>query len=189
MNQAEMVAIIREIIATLKYQEIIDLIGRSLHISSAETAPEEVLEQCRDMLPISTQFYKPELTVRERTIAQYGILDLTYSIDPTVLVEIQPGGESLAQELGLFQDRDLRLEDGDDGELDLWWELDLWTNLTERQAYVRLFLRMWEELTPEERENRRQHGLPSHFFVNSYRMIDACLANSSWVWFQKHFYG
>lgn len=182
MNQSEIEAMRRQIVATLKYQEISALIGRALYISSVASAPEEVLEQCRDVLPVSTQFYKPELSVREKVVRGYGIFDLTYRVDSTVLAEIEPGGELLAQELGLFQDRDLMLED------EVGWELELWTNLAERQSYVRLFLRMWEELTPEERDNRRQHGLPSNFFVNSYRMTDACLTNSSWVWFSKHFH-
>lgn len=185
MNQIEIEAMIREIITTLKYQEIPALIGRSLHISSAETAPEDVLEQCRDVLPVSTQFYKPELATRERTTAQRGILDLTYRIDPTVLANIEPGGEPLAHQLCLFDEEevDLMLEDNDWG-----WEREILTNLAEGHAYVRLFLRMWEELSPEERENRRLYGLPPNFFASSYRIIDACLTNSSSVWLGKYIY-
>jgi hypothetical protein len=182
MNQAGVEDMIRQILATLKYQEIPELMGRSLHISSAETAPEEVLNQCRDALPSSIQFLEPGLKGRQDIIAQYGILDLTYGIAPEELQSLEPGGRSLADELGLFQDVEGMVQENGG------WEAELWGDLAQGNGYVRLFLRTWEHLTPEEREHRRKHGLPRDFFIQTYRILDACLTNTSWVWFIKHFY-
>lgn len=182
MDVADIEIMIQNILARLKYQELPQLMGRSIHVSSAETAPVEVLVQCQDVLPLSTEFCQPELEVRRGTIRQYGILDLTYSIDPAELQPIILGGESLVQNLGLFQDIESMIE------FDGGWEADLWEDLSQGKAYVRLFLRTWEELLPEEREYRRIYGVPTDFFIPTYKILDAAFTNSAWVWFLKHFY-
>lgn len=183
MKQADLELMIQQILATLKYQELTTLIGRSLRVSNAETAPNEVLAQCRNVLPASIEFDKPALSVRVGTISRYGILDLSYRINPSELWNIEPGGENLAQALGLFQDMETMLE------FEGGWEAELWENLRQGNAYARLFLKTWEQLTPEEREYRRKHGVSPDFFIQSYRVLDACLTNSDMVWFLKHFYG
>ncbi len=183
MDQIDVERMIRETLATLKYQELPELIGRSLHLSSAETAPEEVLAQCGQALPKSTKFYQPNQSDREKTIRRYGIVDLTYRIDPRELDHLEIPGEALAATLGLYQDIEAMIE------YDGGWEAELWSDLAQGNAYVRLFLRTWEQLTPQEREHRRKYGVPPDFFISAYRIIDACLTNSHWVWFLKHFYG
>lgn len=182
MNRSEVEAMIRQILATLKYREIPALIGRTVRITSVETAPEEVLAGCRDALPVSARFGKPGVSEREGTLATYGILDLTYRIDPIELRDIEPGGPALARDLGLFGDLEDMLEN------EGGWESLLWEEIAEGNAYARLFLRAWEELTSEERENRRKYGVSADFSRQTYRVLDACLTNADLVWLNKHFY-
>jgi len=181
MNQPNIEAMRAEINVILKYQEISGLIGRTLQVSSAETAPEEVLQQCQDLLPSSARFCSPGLEARQWSIAKRGILNLTYCIDPLELGSIQPGGAELAETLGLFQGLPSVLEP------EGVWEAELWEDLKQGNAYARLLLRTWEQLTPQERERRRVEGVPKNFFIKTFRILDACLTNSDFVWINKHF--
>ncbi len=180
-----------EIVATLKYQELSGLIGRSLHLSSPESAPDEVLAQCRDVLPPSAQFHHPALEQRQLTISRRGLLDLQYRIDPSELDNFAPGGLPLLQQLGWSSDRDPDWEDddaADDFDLGLTGLTMLHEQVTAGYAYALLFLQTWEQLTPAEREYRRINGLPPDFFVTTYRITDACLTNAKSVWLFKRFY-
>ena len=191
-------AVLREVSRQLKYRALAGLIGRGVVVTSMDSAPLEVAVQLQDRLPSGAQLKGPEAKYIRIAVAKYGILDLTCFADGIVWKADDAPGIPLLENL-FFVVRDPAPSDGsglfDDKDPTCLEQLQ--KGINEQHTLLRLFLEERPKRTLKERlTSSRQLGsdlsdgvdVLDNYFPRTFEVVDACLTNSNFVWFHKHFY-
>lgn len=192
----------------VRYREITELIGKEIVISTFSSIRQELTDAVHALIPLNGQL---ELTSKNLsgTLAKYAILDLKFATSQQVLSEPDKLSRKALTDLGfLVSKKDEKaareLEDRDPTCIE-----SLVEGLPEEKEWLLVFL----ELDPRgdpfmERFHARQRAieagvapeeaydvclqeaveaLPTRFPAK-FKIIDACITNSDFIWFHKHFY-
>jgi hypothetical protein len=165
----------------LRYQELAHLLGTQVTVASLETLESDIRSALK--LPLlenaiwevkADRFLKGALT-------KYGLIDASFQVYSTWLGEDFQQGASLLEYLN-FKPDETPSNDGlaytvleslaDELQLGLTW--------------LKLFLRA--DPPPRLETGHSSQELPADYFPKTFTIEDACLSNSSYVWFWKHFY-
>jgi len=191
-------AVLRQVSQQLRYRALAGLIGRGVAVTSVDSAPLEVAVQLQDRLPSGARFKGPEAKYIRIAVAKYGILDLTFLVDSLLWSADDAPGIPLLENLG-FVVRDPATSDGpgllDDNDPTCLEQLQ--EDINHEDAFVKLFLEERPNRTLKERlTSSTQLGAAlsggldvlDNYFPRTFEVVDACLTNSAFVWFHKHFY-
>lgn len=198
-------AVLRRVSRQLKYRALPVLIGRRVVVSITVSATSEVHDQLRDSLPVGIQFKGPESKYIKASLAKYGILDLTFTVERVVWESRDGPGMPLLEDFGfVFRDQEpseaLSPFDKDPTCLE-----QLQQDINEQQTVLKLF---FEEQPKRDMQAYIAHLLESgkakilfngrgfddldqllvDYFPKTFEVADACLTNADFVWFHKHFY-
>lgn len=112
--------------------------------------------------------------------------DLTFGAPPELLEAGCESGLSVLRELRLVDEN----EDAPEDEFAVFQYEELLRGFVENptQVVVRLFLRADKPPQRDSGEGGSPLRLPSGYLPRSFVVTDACVANSSSVWCEKHFY-
>jgi hypothetical protein len=194
------IALVRTVARGIRYRSLPELIGRRVAIHGIETVGTDIRESLGDLLPDECELISP---INLPAIAKYGILDLEFTVSESVLTSNCQSGIGLLKETGLVCARKtppgtkgagITSEPltGDTGILE-----ELAEDIAKGQTLCKLFLkaepaRMMPDLEQMSRQARREFftdlTLPADYFPREFAVIDACLTNTGFVWFVKHFY-
>jgi hypothetical protein len=175
----------------LRYRPLPALIGRRVEIASIASIEGMVRDLASLYLPFDARWQPPEML--EGALAKYGLIDTELSA-PEHLLDIPDTqrGLELMRELGFLVSAEELAELaealGDGGEF--CFE-QLIADLDARSCVLKLFLQ--DEIAFDARIARfkataLQLVLPVDYFPRELVVIDACVTNARFVWFNKHFY-
>lgn len=174
----------KKILRGLRYSSLPKLIGRKIEICSIETTESDIFAILGGDLPADSRLISNENIRREGAIAKYGIIDAEFSISNRHLANCPLIDRNTFRELGFvlsLEDKEYvtknPLPNGDEdfGLLDFLAE-----DIEKNEAIIKLFLRC-------DAPNLSLK-LPTNFFPQEFTVQDACMTNSGYVWFNKHFY-
>ena len=177
---------VRTVLKRLRYATLDELIGRSLTVSTHVTLQEDVERFARE---ISAAELPLQVDVRNLClqIAKYGMLDLSFQVAKDTFDCSYRRGKEVIRELGFGSDSDLA---------DLFPEYegmmpDIASDLIEDKWHLLIFARMDDKgktgpgmvASVLAEKDLSLLPLPSEF-----RVLDACVTNTTYAWFAKHFY-
>lgn len=178
---------LRKILRGLRYCSLPKLIDRRVEVSSLETFESDLFAILGGDLPVDGRLISPDKVHLEGAIAKYGLIDVKLSVSNRHLASCSLiDGETL-RELGFIlspKEKDslsknaLEAEGEDVGLLDLLVE-----DVEANEAIIKLFLK-----TAEAQPRSPSLKLAANYFPRTFVVEDGCLTNSSYVWFNKHFY-
>lgn len=183
---------IKSLARTIRYRELSNLIGREITVHSIEGIIPDIQTALVDSLPNDSRLIGPQSKSLRVMIAKYGIIDLEFEVESSNLSSGFRKGISVLKELGFVIDpksaeesaslaRELFGDESDDPTC----LTQLGEELKQGKTVMRLFLRS------ERIQGMGSHlvgHLPSDYFPKLFTLEDACIANSGFVWFHKHFY-
>lgn len=188
------IALIKKISRELRYRTMNELIGKTIPINDLESVEQDVTSSLGSMLPENSKLIGPARKYMEGVSAIYGLLDLTYTVPSSLLESQYESGISLLKALHFLIDsekaeeitremRELAADTNEDFN-DPTCLQNLNEALETKQTFLRLFLQ-----TDHKAQGRERLGLllPG-FFPREFTVKDACVTNSDFVWFHKHFY-
>lgn len=192
----------------VRYREISELIGKEIVISIFSSIRQELTNAVHGLIRLNGGL---ELTNDDLsgTLAKYAILDLKFAMAQRVLAEPDKLGRKALSDLGFLLSKEDQKVARELEEKDPTCIESLVEGLTARKEWLLVFL----ELAPRgdpilERLNATQHAiqtgvpveeasifalhqaieaLPTRFPAK-FKIIDACITNSDFIWFHKHFY-
>jgi len=182
---------IRRAARGIRYTTISELLGREVTFTSRQSIVTESLLLVQELFTSST-FISPEQKNIDGQIAKYGILDLTFAVDQSLLHDCASGVPVL-RELGLVGNpaayEDLDLDDDDDIFSPMSGVNMVLEDLEESQALLKLFLKAAVETKSGMRTTMRRLMVPDLLeFPMRFVINDACITNVSSAWIGKHFY-
>lgn len=160
------------------------MIDRKIEICSIETIESDIFTILGGDLPADSRLISNEKIRIEGAIAKYGIIDAEFSISDRHFVNCPLIDRNTFRELGFVlspEDKEYitqnHLPNGDEdfGLLDF-----LADDAEKNEAIIKLFLRCDAP--------KLSLKLPKDFFPREFIVEDACMTNSGYVWFNKHFY-
>lgn len=174
----------KKILRGLRYCSLPKLIDRKIEICSIETIESDIFAILGGDLPADSHLILKEEKYFEGAIAKYGIIDAEFSISNRHLANCPIIDSDTFRELGFVlspEDKEYVTEnplpngDEDVGLLDF-----LADDVEKNEAIIKLFLRCDKP--------KLSLKLPKDFFPREFTVQDACMTNSGYVWFNKHFY-
>jgi hypothetical protein len=159
----------------LRYRELPELIGRSVVIPSVDQVEATVM-RCFELGPPINLLGRFEATA-----AKYGLLDLEFTSLQSTLTLQDRGGVALLKQLSFVKED--RTEENLRNEEFCLQELE--ESISGREL-VKLFL--ISDLDLDSNPLRAKGFLQRSALPRAFRVTDACLTNSDYVWFNKHFY-
>jgi len=168
---------IRRIVRQLRYRTLDDVLNQQITIQRLDT----VVQDVQQALPLLREapFLSPERCFMEGATRKYGLLDLEFAAPESLREGEFQHGIALLKRLGFVPaKRDRRPDpDGLDYVVGMFDEsLGRWV--------IKLLLEDAERLRLPPRE---RYSTPT-VFPCTFSITDACLANSDFVWFLRHFY-
>jgi hypothetical protein len=184
-------SLIKTIARNIKYQELPELIGKTVTINSIATIPSDIQ---RDLgLSTKAEWVKKEEKFLRRAMAKQGLIDIDYRLNGVTLSGAESGIE-LVRRFHLVQ----RIQESDDPlEQDLvkvaiGFLEDIAEELTATQVYFKAFLETKHPIGEEAIKTffNYQQGevFPDDYFPRQFVVKDAALSNTSHIWMFKHFY-
>lgn len=176
--------LIRKIARELRYKTLNGAVNRDIIIHRLESIESDILASLADAFPVDCHLVKTENEFLEGAIAKYGIIDATFLAPDNLLGTDSPGGITLLKELGFITDANSEdsnaVEEmfGDDPTC----LAELAEGIDKSQMVIRIFLQ------DDRDEDTFYLKIPEGYFPRKFRVEDACVANSDFVWFHKHFY-
>ncbi len=134
------------------------------------------------------EYVGPEPRYFVGALMKYGIIDATFAC-PTELLD-GPGtrrGLKLVRELGFAEPGDEPGTEPFDDDPAACLE-ELADGLSSDRAYLRVFLTSERPSPTEALRAMRLKDLPADFLPRTFKIDDACVTNSDYVWMLKHFY-
>ena len=177
----------KKILRGLRYCSLPKLIDRRVEVCSLETVEADIFAILGGDLPADSRLVSPERKYLEGAIAKYGIIDAEFSISNRHLAACSLIDGDTLRELGFVlspEDRDyisknpLNPDKEDVGLLD-----SLADDAEKNEAMIKLFLR-----ADAPQATKFALKLPEDYFPRKFVVEDACMTNSGYVWFNKHFY-
>jgi hypothetical protein len=183
-------ALLKKILRGVRYSPLPKLIDQHVEVHSIETIEADLLTAFRNDLPPESRLISKERYYIEGALVKYGLMDVMFSVSSEYLDACPPITGKMLRDFGFAlspEDREnLAQNSAEDFEEDTaLWEL-LIEDLDKNQPIIKLFL-----------------GSPNHDAMGGLRNLlsgakasfpkkllvrDACLTNSSSIWFWKHFY-
>lgn len=182
---------IRVLAHNLRYRQMSVLIDQVVTINSIETVEANIFYALAGAFPSDSHFLEPEAKYMLGSMGKYGILDLEFQVPDGLLEAEYESGIALLRKLHFLRRKD-QLQELTDIFDDLSKPTGDPTCLTELckemdrgQTILKLFL-----------ETERIQGvgphmigrLPLNYLPREFVIKDACITNSGYVWFHKHFY-
>ena len=199
--------LLRHVAKDLSYRPLLHLVSQRLHIESVDSVAESVSSWLRTQVAYRIAFKGPEQKYIGFAVVKYGILDLTFSVEPIDCSRGDLHGIPLLKELGFATDpRDL--PDGAVDEKDPTCLTELQEDIDKNEMVLRLFLekrpgglgdpeylkqqvvsgRLQEILRANEAGEEAFERVVQDCFPGDFTVSDACLTNAEFVWFHKHSY-
>lgn len=196
-------ASLKKIAKDIRYCPLLDIIGQEIEMSSLETIEADIRKTLGDLFPKESVLIS---TIQPMAIAKYGILDLEFQVPNPILEANYQNGISLLGELGFVnqpeQYPNIHQIDLDFAFLadladDPFCLIELAQDISKNQTFLKLFLtgqpvleaRNLEQMSAQTARRFFDNlTLPSDYFPQTFRVVDACFTNASFVWFHKHFY-
>jgi hypothetical protein len=182
VNKVNNLTLVKRLAKELRYRPLPELIGQSIVIRNADSIEEDLRRALAPLLSPEMIFEWPRRPHMDRTLAKYGVLDVTFRV-PTMPPHTEDErGVHLLKKLGFLPDQSI-LE-----QLPLTFENDptclseLHDDMTPDQTFIRLWL---EAQDPRPKPSLE---LPSDYLPRPFILRDACVSNAALVWFHKHFY-
>ncbi len=178
---------VKKILRGLRYCSLPKLIDRRVEICSLETVESDIFAILGGDLPTNCRLVSPEQIYLEGAIAKYGIIDAAFSVSNRHLLACPLIDSETLRELGFVlsaEDKEALAKNalGSDGE-DVGLLDTLAEDAEKNEALIKLFLRSDAPQSP-----RFALKLSENYFPQTFIVEDACLTNSGYVWFNKHFY-
>ena len=177
---------LKTILTGLRYCDLPKLINRQIEICSIETVESDIFAILGGDLPNESHLLSPEKIYIEGAIAKYGIIDVKFAVSNKHLANCSIIKGDTLRKLGLVltkEDKENisqntnKNDDEDLGLIDFLAE-----DVEKNEALIKLFLRV------ENQSPKLALKLPNDYFPQTFVVEDACLTNSGYVWFNKHFY-
>lgn len=184
-------ALVRRVARNIRYKRIDSVIGATLELSSLGDIVAES-EKFAQSYYAKCKFHGPEEKYYVGSIAKYGILNLTFTVKTSVVLDDGMYGIELLQRLGFLpadEEREAECIAGSEilGSLDCLKEMD--EDIVKGIVFLKLFLEEEGKTKRSVQEAFRLINTPSKIcFPKTFRIIDACMTNSDFVWINKHFY-
>lgn len=177
----------KKILRGIRYCSLENLIDRRLEICSLETVEADIFAILGGDLPADSRLNLQKQVYLEGAIAKYGIIDAEFSISNRHLSACSLIDSNTLRELGFVlspEDKEVLSKStlGSDGE-DLGLLDFLADDVEKNEALIKLFLRAD---TPQS--SKFALKLPKDYFPRTFVVEDACMTNSGYIWFNKHFY-
>ena len=177
----------KKILRGLRYCSLPKLIDRRIEISSIKTVEADIFAILGGDLPADSRLIVRERKYLEGAIVKYGIIDAEFSVSMRHFSACSLIDGATLRELGFVlspEDKDyvsqkvLADNGGDAGLLDF-----LADGVEKNKAMIKLFLKTNALQSPHF-----SLKLPENYFPQIFVVADACMTNSGYVWFNKHFY-
>jgi hypothetical protein len=202
------VSLLKEVASKIRYRPLTSLIGLKVTINSYDTRISDIRESLGNLFPDECECLNSS---GYGAIIKYGILDVVFRVPNTILASNYQNGFTVLQELGVIgsaqkittieevekmQDPSFYIDGS--GLHYIWMFID--SNLTLFKLFFRgksaftsrSFLKRMILKSKRKRmsgvEFYRNLSLPHDYFPHRFKIVDACLTNSSSVWFEKHYY-
>lgn len=182
MDKAKNRTLVKRLARELRYRPLPELVGQEIMIHSVESVEEDLREALAPFLPGQAQYEWPHSPFLERTLAKYGILDVTFRAPASLLQGEAEQGVPLLKKLGFLPDPSILEQMPLTFENDPTCLAELHDDLSEEST----FLRLW--LASEPPQGESPLALPPSYLPRRFKLRDACMANATLVWFHKHFY-
>ena len=174
----------------IRYSTVQGLLGREVAFNDRLAIVTESLSLVNEFFP-STTYVGPEQKYIDGQIAKYGILDLTFSADRSLLHDCA-SGVPILRELGLVGNDDF-YEDRNFDNNDLIEPMSgvriVLDDLEKSQAYVKLYFKASVRPSSDVRDRMQRIFNPESLqFPMTFDIIDACITNVSSAWIMKYFY-
>ncbi|HMS39137.1 MAG TPA: hypothetical protein PKE69_02845 [Pyrinomonadaceae bacterium] len=177
----------KTILRGLRYCSLPKLINRKIEICSLETFEADLFAILGGDLPPDSRLISPERIYLEGAIVKYGLIDATLSVSNRHLASCSIINGNTLRELGFVlspEDKDYVTENALETGIEDVGLLDfLAKDVEKNEAIIKLFLK-----AAEEKPSRLSLKLSDNYFPRTFVVEDACLTNSGYVWFNKHFY-
>jgi len=181
------IALVKALAQSLRYRELPDLMGKTVHIQHIGTIEANVRSSLGSALPSDCRLIAPEPRIAWVTVRSHLILDLTFQAPKYLLDTQYESGRSLLKKLNFLPDTDEdTLNQWIPEALDLERLLTLKKELENGETVIRLFLQA--QLPSIFTSGVCVDPLPSYPLPCDFIIHDACATNSAFVWFHKHFY-
>ena len=183
-------SLIRRAARGIKYATIVEFLNREITFSDRLNIVSESTSFVQELFPLSS-FIGSEQNVLDGQIAKYGILDLEFSAEQSLLHNCQ-SGVPILRALGFggnnLGDEEFELDDDDLFSPMSGIEMVL-DDINESCAYLKLFLRSKVDPPFDMRERFLRPENPALLqFPMTFTISDACLTNVESAWIMKHFY-
>jgi hypothetical protein len=185
-------SLVKTIAKNIKYQELSELIGKTVTINSIDTLPDDIR---RDLgLFANTRWLTKDEKFLRGAIAKYGLIDLDY----LYYGELPPTAESgikLIRRFHLVQENSENENDEFSRELTGLGQSfleDMGEELNSNQVYFKAFLRTEHPKGLEGLQTffsfKQGQAFPDDYFPREFVVEDAALSNTSHIWMFRHFY-
>jgi hypothetical protein len=179
-------ALIKELARTLRYRELSELIGRVVYIKSVGTIGDDVRDSLGSAFPKESRLVAPEPRFIRTALLKW-TLDLTFNVWGEFFDVEYERGIPLLKKLGFLAEtefEEIETELGNNSD-DLTDMTGLIKELEQGKTVIRLLLKAEPPRFPPGLIIDPNPGfpLPREFIIK-----DACVTNSGFVWFHKHFY-
>jgi hypothetical protein len=174
----------------LRYRALPELVGRAITLRSLDDARAALRELVAPLLGPGAPWEPP--TSLDLALAKYGLIDTEFAASAALLDHpTTERGIPVARRMGFAPRRGERWDDLPGAEDPYCFE-ELARDLD--QCRLKLFLR---DGAPDEPRMERLSDavqrkvpltLPDDYFPCKLEVIDACVTNSSFIWFNAHFY-
>jgi hypothetical protein len=181
VNKVNNLTLVKRLAKDLRYRPLPELIGQSVVIQNVDSIEADLRQALAPLIPAEAIFEWPQRPHMERTLAKYGVLDVTFRVPSTLLQADDEHGVSLLKKLGFLPEQSIL------DQLPLTFENDptclseLHDDLVPDHAFIRLWLES-QDARPKLVE------LPADYLPRPFTVRDACVSNATLVWFHKHFY-
>ena len=178
---------LRKILRGLRYCSLPKLIDRRVQICSLETIEADIFSILGGDLPADSRLILKEQKYLEGAITKYGIIDAEFSISTRHLAMCSLIDGDTLHGLGFISSPEekeyvakntLTPDEEDRGLLDF-----LADDVEKNEAIIKLFLK-----ADAPQSLQLSLKLPEGYFPRTFVVQDACMTNSGYVWFNKHFY-
>jgi hypothetical protein len=175
----------KSIAASIKYHELSSCIGQKIVIHGLETIEQDVLRDVKYGLPSDLQL-QGEAKFWKGQLAKYAMLDLRFVLQEEIVETDFMSGKEALDYLHLGE------PDAKNGFARTVLE-EIEQDLAQKRWYVLLLLKTepHAEIDPTNQLGQMSIFLkpfPEDYYPREFIVEDACLTNTSYAWFFRHFY-
>jgi hypothetical protein len=179
----------------LRYRELVDLIGRRVAIASLDTVEAALRALASRWLASGVVLHHPEHV--EGALFKYGLIDAEFDASRALLEHEETiEGLDVMRACGFLPRRGVVWE-RDEVACGAAFAHELADDLAQGACVLKLMLKDdlpveehlgWLDDTMTRQGGRGELRLPAGYLPRELTVIDACVTNASFVWFNKHLY-